>query len=400
MNLRQAFLTHVGQTSEYPMCIEVDRAEGMYIYSPGGKRYLDMDSGISVSNLGHRHPSVVKAVKDQLDKYLHTMVYGEHIQSPQVKYALQLTSYLDDSLNALYYANCGTEAVEIALKLARKATCKSKVIACTKAYHGSTLGSESLRSDIEYTMHFLPGIPDVYHIPFNDETALSLICNRTACVIMEPIQAEAGIRSPQNDYLQKVRQKCDETGTLLILDEIQTGFGRTGHLFAHQKYNVIPDILLIAKGMGGGMPIGGVVASKHLLDHFIKNPSLGHITTFGGHPVCVAAAIATLTTITEESDILESIPSKSEYFVKKLAHPLIKEIRYEGFFIAVELIESDLVAPLIQYTTEHGVLLDFFLFDPFSFRVAPPLIADYSHLDLAAEVILSGLNTIRRLDLI
>jgi acetylornithine/succinyldiaminopimelate/putrescine aminotransferase len=395
MNLRQAFLTHVGQTSEYPMCIEVDYAEGMYIYSPDGKKYLDMDSGISVSNLGHRHPAVVKAIKRQLDKYLHTMVYGEHIQSPQVRYALKLTALLDPKLNAVYYTNCGTEAVEVAIKLARKATGRSKIISCKKAYHGSTLGAESLRSDTEYTMHFMPGIPEVYHIPFNDEDALQTICDKTACIILEPIQAEAGIRLPLEGYLKKVRERCDQTGTLMILDEIQTGFGRTGHLFAHQWFEVVPDMLLIAKGMGGGMPTGAVVASKTLLDHFIKNPSLGHITTFGGHPVCIAAAEATLDILINDTGLINSLLKKSEFITGKLHHPLVKEIRSAGFFIAVELISSDLIAPFIHYTTEHGVLLDFFLFDSCSFRIAPPLIADYEHLEEAIKVIRNGLDNLK-----
>ena len=380
------------------MGIEVHHAQGMYIYSPDGKRYLDMDSGISVSNLGHRHPKVIQAVKDQLDKYLHTMVYGEHIQAPQVRYALRLTSLLDPSLNAIYYTNCGTEAVEVAIKLARKATGRSKIVSCTKAYHGSTLGAESLRSDTEYTMHFQPGIPDVYHIPFNEEEALSKICDKTACIILEPIQAEAGIRLPAQGYLQKVKKRCEETGALMILDEIQTGFGRTGHLFAHQYYDIVPDMLLIAKGMGGGMPTGAVVASKHLLDHFIKNPSLGHITTFGGHPVCIAAAEATLDVLMTETDILKTVASKAEFLVSLLQHPFIKEIRYQGFFIAVELIRSEMVAPFIAYTTEKGVLLDFFLFDPCSFRIAPPLIADFTHLQEAAEVIMNGLKHLENLE--
>jgi acetylornithine/N-succinyldiaminopimelate aminotransferase len=400
MNLRQAFLNHVGQTSEYPMCIEVAHAEGMYIYSPDGKQYLDMDSGISVSSLGHRHPKVIEAVKSQLDKYLHTMVYGEHIQQPQVQYALLLTSLLDKRLNALYYTNCGTEAVEVAMKLCRKATGRSKIISCTNAYHGSTLGAESLRSDIEYTMNFQPCIPDVHHIRFNHYEDLEQICDRTACVILEPIQAEAGIRSPKDDYLKKVRNRCDEVGALMVLDEIQTGFGRTGHLFAHQKYQITPDVLLIAKGMGGGMPIGGVVASKALLDTFIKNPSLGHITTFGGHPVCVAAAIATLEVLISDSSIIEEVEKKVAYLVSSLAHPFVKEIRFEGLFIGVELIQSDLIEPFIKYVINKGVLIDFFLFDPNSFRIAPPLIAEYHHLDKAIEIILEGLNHVASLDLI
>ncbi len=400
MNLRQAFLRHVGQTSEYPMCIEVEYAKGMYIYGPGGKQYLDMDSGISVSSLGHRHPYVIQAIKDQLDKYLHTMVYGEHIQAPQVRYAVQLTALLDKSLNALYYANCGTEAVEVALKLCRKATGKSKIISCNTAYHGSTLGAESLRSDTSYTMHFQPGIPDVHHIRFNDLDDLDKICSKTACVILEPIQAEAGIRLPKGDYLKKVKQRCEDVGALMVLDEIQTGFGRTGHLFAHQSYDVVPDVLLIAKGMGGGMPIGGVVASKQLLDTFIKNPSLGHITTFGGHPVCVAAAIATLEVLITESSIIAEAQKKADYLVSKLTHAFVKEIRYAGLFIGVELVNKDMIEPFILHVIEKGVLVDFFLFDPCSFRIAPPLIIDYHEIDKAVSLMNEGFKFLESLDLV
>jgi acetylornithine/N-succinyldiaminopimelate aminotransferase len=272
---RQLFLQHVAQTSDFPMCLEVSHASGMYIYGTDGKKYLDFDSGISVSSVGHCHPAVVNAVKMQAETYMHTMVYGEHIQAPQVEYATLLSEVLNNGLNSVYYVNSGSEAVETAIKLARKARGRYEIISCANAYHGSTIAAESLRSDTAFTKHFVPTMPGVRHIRFNNETDLAKITNNTACVILEPVQAEAGIIVPENDYLQKVRTRCQQTGTLMILDEIQTGFGRTGEMFAHQKYGITPDILLIAKGMGGGMPIGGVVASTDLMMHFASQSCTG-----------------------------------------------------------------------------------------------------------------------------
>jgi acetylornithine/N-succinyldiaminopimelate aminotransferase len=398
LDKRQAFLRFVGQTSQIPMCLEVERAEGMYIYGPQDQQYLDMNSGISVSSLGHKHPIVTKAIKDQVDLYMHTMVYGEHIQSPQVAYAQLLTSILDPSLNTVYFANCGTEAVEIALKLGRKVTGRSKIISCSKAYHGSTLGSESLRSDTEYTRHFLPGIPDVHHIAFNDDGALDHICDRTALVILEPIQAEAGIRLPKDHYLVKLRRRCNEVGALLVLDEIQTGFGRTGTMFAHQYYGVTPDILLLAKAMGGGMPIGAVVANKNLLDAFTHTPMLGHITTFGGHPVCVAAALATLQVLLEEKDIIYNSEEKGQTIARYFSsQSLIKEVRQKGLFIGVEFVDQKYLEPFISYCIKNGVLIDFFLFDNKSFRIAPPLILQNEHILEAIRIFKLGLEHISKL---
>lgn len=390
---RQLFLQHVAQTSDYPMCLEVDHALGMYIYGTDGKKYLDFDSGISVSSLGHCHPEVVRAVTQQANTYMHTMVYGEHIQAPQVEYATLLTQVLNNGLDSVYFVNSGAEAVEAAIKLVRKATGRYEIISCANAYHGSTLGAESLRSDIAYTQHFQPTLPGVRHIRFNDESQLATITSKTACVILEPVQAEAGIINPANDYLQKVKKRCDETGALLILDEIQTGFGRTGYLFAHQKYEVIPDILLIAKGMGGGMPIGAMVASRALTSHFTRNPSLGHITTFGGHPVCVAAALATLQVLLNDT-IVEHVLHKEKLFHHLLQHDIITAVRSSGLMIAVEINDHNKLTALIDKVIDAGVLVDYFLFDNKSFRIAPPLIISEDEIRHGVKIILEAMDSL------
>lgn len=388
---RRLFLDHVAQTSEMPMIIEVESASGVYIYDMDGKAYLDFDSGIAVSSLGHCHPEVVAAVQQQVATYMHTMVYGEHVQVPQVAYATLLSSVLNNGLDAVYFVNSGAEAVEGAIKLARKATGRIEIISCAGAYHGSTIGAESLRSDYDFTRHFFPTLPGVRHITFNNEADLDKITIKTACIVLEPVQAEGGIIVPENDYLQKVRQRCDQTGTLLILDEIQTGFGRTGHMFAHQKYGITPDILLIAKGMGGGMPIGAFVAARSLMSHFTKNPSLGHITTFGGHPVCVAAALVTLNIMMSEN-IIPLVLAKEALIRNLLVHPLIKEVRSSGLMMAVELTRPDLLSHVIDTCRDRGLLTDYFLFNQASFRIAPPLIISEDEIVKGIQIILGVLN--------
>lgn len=391
MSIRKLYLDHVAQTSEISMCLEVSRAEGMYIYGVGDKKYLDFNSGISVSSLGHCHPAVVEAVQKQAATYMHTMVYGEHIQAPQVEYATLLAKVLDNGLDSTYFVNCGTEAVEAALKLARKYTQRTEIISCSKAYHGSTVAAESLRSDYDFSRTFFPTIPGVRHIDFNDAGQLAKITDKTACVILEPVQAEGGIIPPTNDYLQKVRKKCTETGTLMILDEIQTGFGRTGYMFAHQKYGITPDILLIAKAMGGGMPIGALVSNKEMMMSLARNPMLGHITTFGGHPVCVAAAQATLHILHEGPYICE-VFNKEKLLHALLVHPLIKEVRSSGLMMGVELVRAELLTPLIDAVISKGVLIDYFLFNNASFRIAPPLIISEDQIRHGVGVILETLN--------
>lgn len=390
-SIRELYLQHVAQTSEIPLMLEIERAEGMYMYRPDGKRYLDLNSGISVSSLGHRHPNVIKAVKDQLDKHLHTMVYGEHIHTPQVEFAQLLSEQLDNGLDSVYYLNSGTEAVEGGMKLARKHTGRYKIVACSNAYHGSTMGSESLRSDDSFTRSFLPGVPGVYHIDFNNENQLDAIDEDTACIILEPVQAESGVNPPKNDYLKKVRKRCDEVGALMVLDEIQTGFGRTGYLFAHKKYDVVPDILLIAKSMGGGMPVSAFVAPKEIMMSLAKKPMLGHITTFGGHPVCVAAAHATLKTLVE-GDIYQDVHRKEKMIHSLLQHPIIKEVRSSGLMMAVELTRRKYLKHVVNYTIENGAVIDYFLFNSTSFRLAPPLIINDEQIAEGCEILLNAMD--------
>lgn len=392
-SIRSLYLTHVAQTSEMSMCFEVDRAEGVYIYDPNGRPYIDFNSGIAVSSLGHCHHDVVNAVKTQAETYMHTMVYGEHIQQPQVSYAQLLSEVLGEGLDCIYYVNSGSEAVEAALKLARKATGRSEIISCANAYHGSTIAAESLRSDDSFTRNFLPTIAGVKHIRFNHPEDLDHITTDTACVILEPVQAEGGIHPPENDYLQHVRKRCYKTGTLMILDEIQTGFGRTGMMFAHQKYDVKPDILLIAKAMGGGMPIGGVVSSKTILHQLASKPALGHITTFGGHPVCVAAALATLKLLLTQP-IIKDVEDKENLIKSYLVHPLIKSIRSSGLMMSVQLTSPKFLTPVIDQAIANGVLIDYFLFDFESFRIAPPLIITPEQIKDACERILLALDTV------
>jgi len=390
-SIRSLYQKHVAQTSELSMMLEVDRAEGMYIYDISGKQYLDLNSGISVSSLGHRHPAVVSAVKDQVDKHMHTMVYGEHVHQPQVHFAQLLAQVLDNGLDSVYYLNGGTEAVEAAMKLARKHTGRYEIVACRNAYHGSTMGSESLRSDDDFTRAFLPGIPGVRHIDFNDVEQLEQISCRTACVLLEPVQAESGVNPPEENYLQKVKARCQEVGALMILDEIQTGFGRTGHLFAHQKYEVIPDIILIGKSMGGGMPISAFVASKELMMSIARKPMLGHITTFGGHPVCVAAAHASLQVLTS-SDIVPEVLRKEQLIRQKLVHPIIKQVRSSGLMMAVELTKRKYLKHVVSHTIEQGALIDYFLFNSKSFRLAPPLIINDDQIAQGCDILLKAMD--------
>lgn len=386
-SLRQLFLSHVAQTSELPLMLEIDRASGMYIYDKDGKRYIDMNSGISVSSLGHCHPSVVHAVQEQVARHMHTMVYGEHIQQAQVKYATLLSQQLDDSLTKVYYVMTGTECVEVAMKLGRRNTGRYEIIAAKNAYHGSTFGAEALRSDHEFSASFAPGVPGIRHIEFNNVQDLSRITEKTACVIVEPVQAESGVNPPQNDYLKALRARCTEVGALLVLDEIQTGFGRTGYLFAHQKYGVVPDILLIAKSMGGGMPIGAVVSSAAIMSSITKNPALGHITTFGGHPVSCAAAFAMLDTLLQ-TKLVNSVEEKGAYLQSRLEkHSIIAEIRRSGLMMGVEVTKRKYLKHIVNHCIENGLIIDYFLFNNKSFRLAPPLIITKQQMNEACEIL-------------
>jgi len=390
-NLRQIFLSHLAQTSEFPMLLEIERGEGIYLYDPQGKAYLDLIAGIGVSALGHCHPDVVAAIRNQSERYLHTMVYGEYLLTPQIKLAKDLTDLLPDSLDSVYLVNSGTEATEGAMKLAKRFTGRAEIISCYKAYHGSTQGAASLMSDDYFTGPYRPLLPGIRHIEFNCDYCLNKITEKTAAVIIETIQAEWGIRKPINNYLTKLRRRCMETGTLLVFDEIQAGYGRTGSFFAFEQYDVVPDILLLAKGMGGGMPIGAFVANQKMMKVFSNNPLLGHITTFGGHPVSCAAALATLNFI-KSSGIINSVKKKEQLFLEKLVHPEIRQVRSAGLWLAVELDSFEKVQKVIKVCLEKGLITDWFLFNDRSIRIAPPLIITEEEIEKACGILLEGLD--------
>jgi acetylornithine/succinyldiaminopimelate/putrescine aminotransferase len=368
------------------MMLEIVRAEGTYMYGPDGKKYLDLISGVCVSNTGHCHPKVVEAVKNQVDLYLHLMVYGEFIQNPQVKYAERLAEFLPPVLNSCYFVNSGSEAVEGALKLAKRYTGRSRIISFRNSYHGSTHGALSIQGSELFRNAFRPMLPDTFQISFNEEKSLDAIDKKTACVIVEPVQGEAGIIYPENDFLLKIRNRCNTTGALLIFDEVQTGFGRLGHMFAIDRFGVVPDILLLAKALGGGMPLGAFISSREIMSSLVTNPSLGHITTFGGHPVCCAAGLASLNVIIDEK-LSESCNAKSALFKRKLKHPLISEVRGEGLLLAVQLTDPLYIQYVIAHAPDYGLVLDYFLFCDNAFRIAPPLIISEEEILFAGEML-------------
>ncbi len=386
MNLRDDFFALQAQTTPFPIGIEVSHAEGSYIYDTDGKAYLDMISGIAVTNVGHRHPTVVKAIKDQVDKYLHVMPYGEFIQGPQVELARKLKSLLPDSLNTSYFVNSGTEAIEASLKLAKRYTGRRKIVSCHKAYHGSTHGSLSVSGNEKKKYAFRPLLPEVYFMRFNDLADLDLIDSETACVIIETVQGDAGVRIPSKEYMQALRARCTEVGALLILDEIQTGFGRTGKLFAFEHFGIVPDILTIAKSMAGGMAMGAFVSDREIMACLKEDPILGHITTFGGHPVCCAAAVGNIKAI-EEGKLVETCEEKGVLLESLLSHSSIVEVRRIGMMFAVEFESSDLVYKIVDKCLEKGVIAFYFLSCPESFRLAPPLTISEEELRIAAKAI-------------
>ena len=395
MNPRELFFRHVAQTSPAPIALEIASAEGMYLYDTSGKSYLDLIAGISVSSLGHRHPRIVEAIKDQVDRYLHTLVYGEFILSPQVRLAHLLSQQLPENLSSVYFVNSGSEATEGAMKLAKRFTGRPNIIACKRAYHGSTQGAASLMWPTDFTRPFHPLLPGIRHIDFNCFACLDNIDKHTAAVIVEPVQAEWGVRKPVEGYLEALRKRCTDTGTLLIFDEIQTGYGRTGKLFALHNFGVTPDILLLAKGMGGGMPIGAFIASDAIMQSLTHDPVLGHITTFGGHPVNCAAGLATLETLLQGSYI-DQIPAKEALFRKLLRHPDILDVRSSGLLMAVELESFDRVLAVLQVCIREGLLSDWFLFNDRSLRIAPPLIIEAPEIEQACRVIIHALDETRR----
>ena len=369
---QRQFLQLVAQTSEEPLMVEVAGAEGCYIYDQKGKKYFDLIAGIGVSSVGHRHPAVIDAIKSQADKNLHVMVFGEFIQTPQVKLAEALCKTLPDPLEVTYFVNSGSEATEGALKLAKRYTGRFKIISCIDGYHGSSHGALSASGNEVLKQNFRPLLPGFQHIDFGDITSLDLIDFKTAAVIIETVQGEAGVRIANKSYFKKLREKCTETGTLLILDEIQCGFGRTGKLWAFEHYGIQPDILLAAKGMGGGMPIGCFISSKEIMSSLKQNPILGHITTFGGHPISTAASLATLETIQNEN-LIDQVAEKALLFKKLLKHDLIKSIRNQGLLMAIEFESYEVLKRIIDRALEAGIITDWFLFCNNSMRIAPPL---------------------------
>lgn len=386
---RQLFLQHVAQTSPAPLSLEIVRAEACYLYDQAGKPYLDLIAGIGVSVLGHRHPVVQSAVQEQLDRYWHTLVYGEFVLSPQVKLASLLAECLP-GLDSVYFVNSGAEATEGAMKLAKRATGRAEIIACRRAYHGSTQGAASLMYPPDFTLAYQPLLPGVRHVDFNQVADLECITTKTAAVIVETVQGEAGIYKPDPQWLSALRQRCTDTGALLILDEIQAGYGRTGTMFAFETYGVVPDVLLLAKGFGGGMPIGAFIARGELMQVLSHDPPLGHITTFGGHPVSAAAALATLQVLLE-SDLIDQVPEKEALFRQLLAHPAIREVRSAGLWLAVDLGSAEPVQRAIRHCLDRGVITDWFLFNDHSLRIAPPLTISEAEIRMACEVLLEAL---------
>ncbi len=394
MNQRELFLQHVAQTSTTPLALEIVKAEGCYMWDRQGKEYLDLISGISVCNVGHRNPNVIGAIKDQLDKYMHIMVYGELVESPQVLYAQKIASLLPHSLDCVYFTNSGAEATEGAMKLAKRLTGRTNIVAFNESYHGSTQGALSVMGSEYWRNAYRPLLPGVYHIDHNVNSQLDVIDGNTACVIAEPIQAERGVLSPSIEWMKALRKKCDETGALLILDEIQTGFGRTGTLFAFEQYGVIPDILLLGKAIGGGMPLGAFVAERERMMAFADNPILGHITTFGGHPVSCAAGLAALEYLLEKN-LMNSVESKSGLFKKLLKHPMILSFRSAGMLMAIEFDSYETNKQVIDCCIKKGLFTDWFLFASHCMRIAPPLIMTDQEIHLACEIIISACDKIK-----
>lgn len=388
------FLKYQAQTSPYPLGMEVSYALGSYIYSCDGKKYLDFVAGVSACTLGHQPKKVNDAIKNQLDRYSHVMVYGEYAQNPAVEYCKLLASFLPESLNKTYLVNSGTEACEGALKLARRVTGRSQLISCFNAYHGNTMGSMSVMGFEERKQVFRPLVPDVDFITFNNEDDLEKITTKTAGIILETIQGGAGFIQPHNDFLKKVRARCTEVGAMMILDEIQPGFGRTGKLFGFQNYDVVPDVIIMGKGMGGGMPVGAFTASAEKMDLLSDNPKLGHITTFGGHPVIAAACLATLEELTQ-TDIMEQTLVKEKLFRTLLVHPLIKEIRGEGLMLAIMTESAEITNQIIFKCLDKGLILFWLLFEGCAIRITPPLTISENEIKEGCEIILAAMNELQ-----
>ncbi len=391
LSQKKDFFSYLAQTSPAPLALEIASAKGVWLKDTSGKKYLDLISGIAVSNLGHSHPAIVKAIKKQADRHTHIMVYGEYVQSPQVNFAKKICQKLPKSLNSIYFVNSGSEAVEGALKVAKRYTGRTGIVSFSKAYHGSTHGSLSVMGDEALKMPFRPLLPDVTILPFGDKEAPQSISKHTACVIIEPIQGEAGTMVPTKSFLQALRKRCNETGTLLILDEIQTGFGRTGKLFAFEHFGIIPDILTIGKAMGGGLPLGAFVANKKIMSSLSDNPALGHITTFGGHPLSCASGLAALEVLLSKK-LFASAAKKEKLFRSLLKHNAIKEIRGMGLMLAVQFGNEELCKKVIENCIKNGIIVDWFLFRPDAMRIAPPLIITEQEIKQACKIILQSIK--------
>lgn len=393
MNNRQLFLSHIAQTSPAPIGIEMVKAEGIYLWDKDGKKYVDLIAGFSVCNIGHSHPKVVKAVQEQAAQYMHLIVYGEFIESPQISYAKLLTDLLPPSLNCVYFTNSGAEATEGAMKLAKRVTGRSKIIAFNKAYHGSTQGALSVMGDEYWRNAFRPLLPDVYHYDYNDAAVLDEIDSRTACVIVETVQAESGITAPSKEWLQAIRQKCDAHGVLLILDEIQAGFGRTGSLWAFEQMGIVPDMLLLGKALGGGMPLGAFIASQRMMHTLTYDPVLGHITTFGGHPVSCAAGKAALEVLLE-GNYINAVSEKEKVIQKQLVHPAIISRQHCGLWMSLQFGSEKLAQSVVHQCVQNGLITDWFLFAPDRLRIAPPLIITEAELAEACSTILKSIDQV------
>ncbi len=392
--MKSDFFKYQAQTTPHPLAVEVSHAEGSYVYDSSGKSYLDFVAGVSACSLGHRHPRVVEAVKNQLDKFLHVMVYGEYAQKPAVKLSKLLARELPAPLEKTYLTNSGTEAIEGSLKLARRYSGRTEIIAAKNAYHGNTMGSLSLMTYEERQKPFRPLIGDVSFIEFNAEEELQKITKRTAAVILETIQGGAGFILPQDNYLQKVKKRCEDVGALLILDEIQPGFGRTGKLFGFQHFGVVPDIVAMGKGMGGGLPIGAFTASEEMMDSLSDHPKMGHITTFGGNPVIASAALATLQEITE-TDLIAGTLKKEKLFRELLAHPLISEVRGKGLMLAPILQTAEIANELVLRAQERGLILFWLLFEKRAVRISPPLTISEEEIRKGCGIIIALLDELQ-----
>jgi len=387
---RQLFFEHLAPTSKFPLAIEIERASGIYMYAPNGKKYIDFISGIGVSNVGHCHINVVEAIKKQAETYMHLMVYGEYVQAPQVQLAAWLSNHLPATLNSAYLTNSGAEAIEGAMKLAKRVTGRTKIISFKNCYHGSTQGALSIIGSEEFKQNFRPLIPDCTLLNFNNFEDINLIDETVAAVFIETIQGEAGYIEPKPHYLQFLRNQCTKVGALLVCDEIQAGAGRTGKLWAFEHYDIVPDVICLAKGIGGGMPIGAFVASHELMSFFTENPILGHLTTFGGHPVSAAASLACLQTI-EDEKLVESVQEKEQLIKKLLVHPKINEIRGKGLMLAVGFDSFEINKAIIDRCIENGVVTDWFLFCDNYMRIAPPLTITLSEIEQACILILKSI---------